>query len=46
LLHEKRHHHPASRIAVIGSRAGVNQDPSPDGSPENGTIALTHVEKM
>jgi hypothetical protein len=38
--------HPASGIAPSASWARVDQDPTPQGCPQDGTISLAYVEKM
>jgi hypothetical protein len=43
---EKRDHHPATRIATLARRAGIDDDPATTRCAEHRPVALAHIEKM
>jgi hypothetical protein len=46
MAHQERDHDTATGIIPIIPGTGVDQNPSPSRRPQQGPIALPHVEKM
>jgi hypothetical protein len=46
MTHQKRDHDAASGITPIVPGARIDQNPSASRRPQQGPVALTHVEKM